>query len=98
MPSCEAVREMRSAISPRLAIITEVIGVMAAGEEEEAGLVVERRARETWEGRRGSCLWARLRDLIVLVPMAEKYASPGILSRERYWITDEAIGQQRKER
>lgn len=47
MPSCEAVREIRRAISPRFAIMTEVIGVTAdVEEEEEAGVVVESKARE----------------------------------------------------
>lgn len=76
MPSCEAVREMRRAISPRLAIITEVMGVMATEEEEEEeeGLLVERRAREGWDGRRGRCRWARLRDLMVLVDAGLVYS------------------------
>lgn len=38
---------MRRAISPRFAIMTEFIGVTAGvDKEEEAGIVVERRARE----------------------------------------------------
>lgn len=69
MPSLDAVRWTRRAISPLLAIITDVIGVIFefGGWEEDVDVDVDEESRALDAGRKGRRLWAFLMDLMVLV-------------------------------